>query len=58
MTYTIDLIERANTKWQWMAYDNQGTARFADGVEGSIEAAIDAAKTALLVEHRVKLAGA
>lgn len=56
MTYTIDLVERPNATWRWRAYGDHGTVRFADGGADSIEAAVDAAKTALLVEHRNRLA--
>jgi hypothetical protein len=51
MTYTIDL-DGSDGRWRWMLYTRGGTIRLGDGSADSIEAAVDAAKTQMLVEHR------
>ena len=53
--YTIDLDGR-DGRWRWMLYTQGGAVRLADGSAESIEAAVDVAKTRMLVEHRAEAA--
>ena len=50
-TYTIDLRGEDDV-WQWKLYKVGGSFLVDDGDEDSVEAAVDAAKTRMLIEHR------
>ena len=51
MSYTLDYVATEDG-WTWRMYERGGTAFVVEGKATSIEAALDAAKTALLVHHR------
>ena len=51
-SYTIDLVSTMAGRWGWSLYDNGGSNKLDQGYADSVEAASDAARMAMLVEHR------